>query len=110
MEIVFNKEGDFLIASISGRIDAVTSAELEKTLISKLDAGEGKFMVDMKDVEYISSAGLRVFLLIAKKLNTQKGKLVFYNLQKMIDDVFKVSGFYSLFGIFKNKEDALKNI
>ncbi|MCX8070227.1 MAG: STAS domain-containing protein [Thermodesulfovibrionales bacterium] len=109
MEIGFNKEGDFLVISISGRIDAVTSTELEKALIAKLEVGEMKLIADMKDVEYISSAGLRVFLLIAKKLNTQKGKLVFFNLQKMIEDVFKVSGFYSLFGIFKSKEEAIKS-
>jgi len=108
MVILLNKEGDFLVTTIKGRIDAVTSPELEKTLISQIEVGELKIIVDMQDVEYISSAGLRVFLLTAKKLNTLKGKLVFYGLQKMIEDVFKVSGFYSLFGIYSGKQEASK--
>ncbi len=107
MDISFLEERGVLVTSLSGRIDAVTSSELEKSLVAKIDGGAIKILIDLQEVEYVSSAGLRVFLLVAKRLNALKGKVYFCSLQKMIEDVFKVSGFYSLFSIFKDRTEAL---
>ncbi len=109
MDITFSEEKGILIVSISGRIDAVTSPELEKAIISRIDGGAIKMLFDLHDLEYISSAGLRVFLFVAKRINSLKGKVVFCSLQKLIDDVFRVSGFYSLFSIYKDRQEALSS-
>lgn len=109
MDILFLEEKGVSVVSISGRIDAVTSSELEKAIVSRIDGGSIKMLLDLQDVEYVSSAGLRVFLLVAKKLSVLKGKMVFCSLQKMIDDVFRASGFYSLFTIFNNRQEALSS-
>ena len=69
MEIVkTGKENNAVIVKISGRMDAVTAPEFEKILSAWIDESEKYFVVDLSSLEYISSAGLRSILIIAKKL------------------------------------------
>jgi anti-anti-sigma factor len=89
------EEGTLL--SITGRMDAVTAPEIEKVLSALVDGGEKKLVLDLKDLEYISSAGLRTLLALAKRLKTKQGNLVFANLQGHVAEVFKIAGFSSLF-------------
>jgi len=66
--------------------------------------------LDSSDLEYISSAGLRSMLAIAKVLKTKEGKLVFAGLQGPVKDVFKISGFGLIFTIFDTEAEALKQL
>ncbi len=109
MDITFSEEKGILIVSISGRIDALTAPELEKAIVSRIEEGAIKMLFDLQELEYISSAGLRVFLFVAKRLNTLKGRVVFCSLQKLIEDVFRVSGFYSLFSIYEERQEAMSS-
>jgi anti-anti-sigma factor len=108
MEISKKKEKDVLVTSVSGRIDAVTAPEFEKNLMESIGAGEKILLLRMNQLEYISSAGLRSILAIAKVLKAKEGKLVFAGLQGPVKDVFKISGFGSIFTIYDNEEEALK--
>ncbi|HNY73555.1 MAG TPA: STAS domain-containing protein [Syntrophales bacterium] len=110
MEINKKKEKDVLIVSVSGRIDAVTAPDFEKNLMESIGAGEKTFLLAMDHLEYISSAGLRSILAIAKVLKTKEGKLVFAGLQGPVKDVFKISGFGSIFTIFDTEAEALKQL
>ncbi|HOF04916.1 MAG TPA: STAS domain-containing protein [Syntrophales bacterium] len=110
MEINKKREKDVLIVSVKGRIDAVTAPDFEKNLMDFIGAGEKIFLLDMKQLEYISSAGLRSILAIAKVLKTKEGKLVFAGLQGPVKDVFKISGFGSIFNIFDSEAEALTKI
>jgi len=110
MEISKKKEKDVLVISVSGRIDAVTAPDFEKDLMESIGAGEKILLLLMNKLEYISSAGLRSILAIAKVLKTKEGKLVFAGLQGPVKDVFKISGFGSIFTIFDNEVEALSQL
>jgi len=110
MEISKKKEQHVLVVSVSGRIDAVTAPDFEKKLMEYIGDGEKTLLLRMNQLEYISSAGLRSILAIAKILKSKEGKLVFAGLQGPVKDVFKISGFGSIFTIHENEEEALKQL
>jgi len=97
MEIQVTKEKDTVVVTVKGRIDAVTAPEFEKQLADQMAAGEKMFLLNFSGLEYISSAGLRSILVTAKQLKAKEGKLFFAELQRTVKDVFKISGFGSLF-------------
>ncbi len=108
MEISTKKDQNNVIVSIMGRMDAVTSPEFEKSLSELIAAGDINFLINMSRLEYISSAGLRSILTIAKILKAKSGNLLFAGLQGPVKDVFNISGFGAIFKIFETEEDALK--
>jgi len=110
MDLTIKREKDISYVYVKGRIDAVTASEFEKGLNEMISRGEIKFVIDLSDSEYISSAGLRSILVIAKRLKAENGKMVFSGLKGTVEEVFKISGFYSIFDIFENEAEALKNI
>ena len=98
------------VLSITGRMDAVTAPEIEQGLLALVDGGENRLVVDLKDLEYLSSAGLRSLLVLAKRVKEKQGNLVFANLQKQVTEVFKIVGFYSLFTVCDSVTDALDRL
>ena len=98
MESTLKKENGTLYVSISGRLDTVTSQELKEKLES-----EGYENVDIdldfKDVEYISSAGLRLLLALQRKVMETDNKLVIRNVNKVVTEIFSVAGFNKSFTI-----------
>ena len=88
----------------------MTAPEIEKGLSALVDDGEKRLVIDLKDLEYISSAGLRSLLALAKRLKEKQGNMVFANLQGQVTEVFKVVGFYSLFTICDSVTDALDRL
>jgi serine/threonine-protein kinase RsbW len=97
MEINKKKEKGVVIVSVSGRIDAITAPDFEKNLAEVIGTGEKTFLIRMDQLEYISSAGLRSILAIAKMLKAREGTLAFSELRGPVKDVFKISGFGSIF-------------
>jgi anti-anti-sigma factor len=110
MEINARKEKDIPVVSVKGRIDAVTAPDFEKNLSDLISSGEKTVIVNLGELEYISSAGLRSILATAKRLKTENGKMVFTGLKGPVEEVFKISGFYSIFTIFESVEVALNQI
>ena len=110
MEIVIGKDEKAVIVSLQGRMDAVTAPELEKKIDGLIEEGLNRFVINLKDLEYISSAGLRVILVIAKKLKTSNGQMLISNLKGVVNEVFEISGFTSILQICETEEDALKQI
>ncbi|MCJ7784696.1 MAG: STAS domain-containing protein [Desulfobacterales bacterium] len=110
MEIHARKDRSAIIVSVKGRVDAVTAPEFEKNLSDLMSKGEITFLLNFGDLEYISSAGLRSILSTAKKLKEPKGKIVLTGLKGSVGEVFKISGFDSIFKIFDSEENALKEI
>lgn len=78
---------------IEGRLDTVTSPELEKMLAPYFAVPEVTLVMDCESMEYISSAGLRVVLVAHKSINAKGGKLVLKNLKKEVLSVFDITGF-----------------
>lgn len=91
--------GSFHIIEIEGRIDGLTSSTLSKTFEKAAEDGNLQIVVDFSAVSYISSAGLRVFLHMQKKLKPVGGEIVLLMVQESAMDVFRVSGLHKLFRI-----------
>jgi len=110
VEIVTKKEGSSAVVSVTGRIDAITAPEFEKGLTALMAGGDYTLVLNFTHLEYISSAGLRSILSTAKQLKAKGGKMLFFGLQGPVKDVFKISGFGSIFTIFETEEEALRQV
>ena len=91
MEIGVN-HGENLVFSIKGRLDTVTSPELLEAF-EKEEIAENLVIIDFAALDYISSAGLRVLLSIKKELDAKGKSLEIHNLNEVVKEVFKVTGF-----------------
>jgi anti-anti-sigma factor len=107
MNIAEERRGDVLVVRPEGRIDTNTSDQLGKGLTDRIDAGARRLVVDMGGTDYISSAGLRVLLLAAKKLKGGGGQLVLAALNPSVRQVFELAGFVAIFAIEPDVEKAV---
>ena len=98
MEITTEQKEKYNLLNVNGRLDSTTATEFEKELIPMLDEAKEN-VVDFKELKYISSSGLRVLLVAAKKLNASGKKLTIVSMQEHIKEVFDISGFTGLFNI-----------
>jgi anti-anti-sigma factor len=110
MELVTRKEGEAIVVSVTGRIDAVTAPDFEKQLLALMNAGDCIQVLNFGGLEYISSAGLRSILSTAKQLKAKEGKMVFADLRGPVKDVFKISGFGSIFKIYDTEAEAIRGL
>ena len=97
MELTKVKENEKLTVAVSGRVDTVTAPELEKFIMENLD-GVSEFILDLKDMSYTSSAGLRVILKAQKQMNVQ-GEMKVVNVQSDVMDIFEITGFSDILTI-----------
>ncbi len=97
METKLNKEGTKLTIEIAGRLDTLTAPEFEKEVEPALD-GITDLTIDLKDLEYISSAGLRALLGLAQTME-DKGQMQVTNPNDAVMDVFSVTGFDDILNI-----------
>lgn len=109
MNIKKEKIKDFTVLKIKGRIDTVHSAVLEEEVNQLFGSGEKNLVFNCGGINYISSSGLRIFLVAQKKAMALKGKLLLCNMQPAIQEIFRISGFSNLFKIFDTQEAALEN-
>ena len=91
-------------------MDAVSSPALEKELSKLMAQGEKDFVIDLGELDYISSAGLRVILATAKRLKGKEGKILLASLQDMVKEVFEISGFSAIIPIYESLESALNHV
>jgi len=111
MEITETKQEQVVILSLKGRLDASTSKLLEEKLLDLINnTHERRIVIDFQQLDYISSAGLRVLLMAAKILKPENGKLVLASLKEHLKEIFEITGFQGIFPIFSGKEEAVKNI
>jgi anti-anti-sigma factor len=106
LEIRDERVGDILVLDLSGRLDTDTSADLELAVQDLLETGARDFVINLSGVGYVSSAGLRVLLMLGKGVDG-KGSLRLAGLNPTVRQVFDVAGFTQLFKILPNREAAL---
>ena len=97
MNILKQREGTALTIGLEGRLDTVTAPQLEGELRTELD-GVTELILDLKDLDYISSAGLRVLLSTQKTMNRQ-GSMTIRNIKPEIMEIFDVTGFVDILSI-----------
>ncbi len=98
---------DSLVVTLEGRIDANSAKDLESRCLTWIDEGHHKLILDFGQVSFISSAGLRALLLVAKKVEPIQGSVKLVALNHTLKDVFDISGFSNLFQIHPTAKDAL---
>ena len=101
------RQAEFMVISLVGRIDASNSKDLEEQCLELISSGETKMVFDLTEVNYVSSAALRVFLLAAKRISAAKGSVRLCGLSTTLKDVFDISGFSKLFVITVTLQEAL---
>jgi anti-sigma B factor antagonist len=98
---------DVTVVALPARIDAIGAKDVETQLGGLLDGGMRKLVADFSGTEYISSAGLRVFLATLKALEKSQGRIVLCGLAPFVAEVFEISGFSSLFEITAGRDEAV---
>ncbi len=108
MQITEDKREQVTILMVEGRIDSITSGTLEKKILEVMSSGEKNMVINFAGVDYISSAGLRVLLMAAKKSSARGGKLVLAVLGANVQEVFDIAGFIGIFTIVPSQEEAVQ--
>jgi anti-anti-sigma factor len=90
-----------------GRLDSASGPAFEKDLLGRIESGRLRMLLDFGELQYISSAGLRIVLLAAKKMRSAGGKMALCSLNPQIAEVFEISGFSNILDIHPSRDAAL---
>ena len=110
MQIDETRQAGAVVVAPLGRIDSTTSPALDAHLLGLARAGEHRVVLDFSRVEYISSAGLRVMLTLAKRTKEAKGKLALAALGDSVRQVFALAGFLPLFSVEATAAEATARV
>jgi anti-anti-sigma factor len=108
MEISTRQQGDAWIVALAGNLDSVTSPTAQQELEAIVSGGAKRIAVDFSGLDYISSAGLRVLLGLAKKVGAKGGALRTFGLNQTVREVFDISGFSTILPVFASEAEALR--
>lgn len=99
MEVTINRQNDKTIVVFAGRLDTPSSQEVSNALEPVVADAKGTIILDCKDLEYISSSGLRIFLTVRKAAAAQGGSVIVKGMKDAIRNIFMMTGFLNLFQI-----------
>jgi anti-anti-sigma factor len=105
MNIEETMQNDTCVVRVTGRLDATTAPELDQAVMQIIDQGKHKMAFDLTQLEYVSSAGLRTFLVVDKKLKGLNGELSLAGLQGNIKEVLEISGFPSILPCYDSMDE-----
>jgi anti-anti-sigma factor len=88
MNVSEQTKNDVMLLGPQGRLDGNTSVDFEQLVMARIAAGSKRLVIDFSDLDYVSSAGLRVLLMTAKRLKADSGKLALCGLKEPIREVF----------------------
>ncbi len=101
------EKNDVVILSLHGMLDAHTTPEMEKAFEELIENKRFKAVVNLKKLQYISSAGLGVFMAFVETMRENGGDIVFCETTEKIYDVFDLLGFPALYEFYKTEEEAI---
>jgi anti-anti-sigma factor len=110
MDITEELVGQVFVVALKGRLDGTTSKAVEERILKVIDEGQRTIVFDLQQLDYISSVGLRVLMLAAKRLKTVGGSIVVCALQPNVKQVFDIAGFSALFRIFDTRVQAVQQL
>ena len=108
MKITPLKENGVWIIQLDGTLDSFTSKNFEELLLEGITQANTKIILDAAHLEYVSSAGLRIFYVAAQRLRERGGKMVFCALTPHVRRVFEIVDMASEFQLFTTRADAMK--
>ncbi len=95
------------LVSFSGQLNSGNASNAETDIVALITQGHRNFVFDFTNLDYISSAGLRVVLVAAKRLKPEKGRLVLFGMQPQVREVFDISGFLNILDVVESREEAI---
>lgn len=106
LSVILKTDGGLAVISLEGRLDAATVGQFDTAWASALEGGAGRCVVEMSGLEFISSAGLHSLLVLARRLDADKGTLCCCGLTENVRDVFSIAGFTKVFQIVDTLDEA----
>jgi anti-sigma B factor antagonist len=110
MDISEDRKADAVILALSGKLDATTAKTFEDRILGVINGGTQRLVVDLSQLDYVSSSGLRVFIIAAKRLQTVDGKIVLCSMKDHVRQVFDLAGFSSMLSIYGSRDEAIKGL
>lgn len=106
MNIEIQQQDGIIIVKLRGELERQTVPDVQEALMPLIGPG-CKILMDMREVSYISSAGLRIFLLFYRQVDGENGRIVLAGLQEMIHDTMSITGFLDFFQTYATVADGL---
>ena len=110
MTIAAETTASATIVSLQGQINSANAAAIEAEVLGLVTGGARNLVLDFSALDYISSAGLRMVLVVAKRLKQHGGQLVLCGMQPHVREVFDIGGFLSILDVQATREDALARL
>ena len=110
MEFAHENAGDVVVAKLAGRLDSQSAPIAEEQLTPLIGSDTPRLVIDLSQLEYISSAGLRVLLLVARKVQQAQGKMALFGLAPGVREVFSISGFDTIFTVRDDAAAAMEAV
>ena len=107
MNIEATESNGVTILPLEGRLDGNNASVVEQKFLELFAQGKQQFIFEFSNLNYISSAGLRVILVAAKKLRASKGRMICAGLGEQVYDIFEMSGFTTILELASTREEAL---
>lgn len=107
MDISIEKQNDISIVMAGGRLDAAGAPEIETSCKTLIQGGAKRLLIDMAKVEYISSAGLRSLLVLAKAVKSASGAMILCSLTPAVREVMVISGFDNILSLAADRSAAM---
>jgi anti-sigma B factor antagonist len=108
MELMMDEIGDVTVVRISGKLDTLTSIDVQDKLTKIIDDGAKNILIDCEKLDFISSYGLRLLLLGTQQVKRVSGQLRVCSLNAMVREVFDVSGFTEIIPVSHSQAEALE--
>ena len=110
MKIKEVKNGNTLVMTPQGHLDSQSAQSFQERVLHHIENGVKSILLDFSMIDYISSAGLRVLLISAKRQKESDGLLAICCLKDKVQEVFQVSGFDTIVDIYPDQETALQKL
>jgi anti-anti-sigma factor len=110
MTIETSRHGKAALVTVSGRLDATTAAQFEQACRDSLTEGVTHLVVDLTDLEYTNSLGLRTFVALGKRLQGAGGALVLCGMKGLVKEVFDMTHLTPIFRTFDTADAALASL
>jgi len=110
MNIIEKTSGRITVISLNGHFDATTATEVQTRLLQFLQEGKKYMILNVSEVTYLASAGMRVLLILAKRATALEGRLILSGLSPTIHEVLSITGFLPYFEIYETAEMAMEGL
>ena len=107
LEVNANEVNDVVIVKLLGNLDTNTAPDAEAEINKWLENGALKMVINLEQTNYVSSAGLRIFLATAKKITASGGVLKLCGANDVVQEILDISGFSTILDVKKTEEEAL---